>query len=42
MPPLVSAATATIIDINGAAYESLCIGLAYASNIVAKLVLVAE
>jgi hypothetical protein len=41
LSPLFSAST-MIIDTNGTAYESLWIGLSDTSNIVAKLVLVAE
>ena len=41
LPPLFSAST-MIIHANGTAYESLRIGLSDTSNIVAKLVLVAE
>jgi len=41
LPPLFSTTT-MIIDTNGTAYESLWIGLSDTSNIVAKLVLVAE
>ena len=41
LPPLFSATT-MIIDTNGTAYESRWIGLSDTSNIVAKLVLVAE